>query len=118
LIEGIDFNADTLLYGYQPITDLLVFSDHDLAMTDRAKGYGIATVANLWVGLFPLTIYIVYCFCTSDLESFVDLRKSSAASDDLDNAKEGGRVRNMEMKSLVENDSLVELQDEPREPIR
>lgn len=83
LIDGIDFKGDTLLYGYQPITDALVIGDQDLAMTVRAKGYGIATLANVWVGLFPLTMYIVYCFCTASLESFVGKSSVAENQDDL-----------------------------------
>ena len=31
----------------------------------------MATVANVWVVLFPVTLFIVYCFSTADFESLV-----------------------------------------------
>lgn len=99
---------------------MIVFHDSNLAMTVRAQGYGVATAANIWVCLFPLTMLIVYCFCTASLDSFVGKSAANDQEDDLDydNAEGGGHARNVEMKSLVEHDQLVEVEQEPYEPMR
>ena len=79
--------------------------------TIREQSYGLATVANVWVGAFPLTIFIVYCFINADVDSFVSL----GSGDD----KEGGdESKNLEMTSLVDNDELAVIQAEPVEPNR
>ena len=81
--------------------------DRDRIYTIREQGYGVATVANLWVLLFPITIFLVYCFCTASLDSFVSNDSWGGNGSELD-VKEGANNngRQLEMKSLVDNDEL------------
>ena len=124
MIDGVDFQGEKLLYGYQPILDLILFSNNQDGKTIREQGYGLATMANIWVGLFPLTIFIVYSFCTASVDSFVNLSESlnttmqNRSGHDLYNSKDIAQQKKVEMKNLISNDSLAVIEDEPDEPQR
>lgn len=54
-VDGIDMTDYKLLYGYQPTLDIIMFFD-----SPPDKGYGVSTFCDVWIGLFPISMYMVY----------------------------------------------------------
>lgn len=65
--------------------------------TKRDHGFGLATMADLWVLLFPLSVYIMYVFSQATMEHF-----------------ESWVPQNTELKRLVKSDSLSYNHSSPR----
>lgn len=85
-IENVDLTNTTFLYGYQPSLDALMFFRGD---GFGRHGFGIASVADLWIGAFPLSMLLVYAILQAKAQ-----------------AEEGFYARLTEVKSLIKNDSL------------
>lgn len=54
-IDGVDLVDNRLLYGYQPTLDVIMFFD---SSTD--KGFGVSSLADIWIGGFPISMGILY----------------------------------------------------------
>lgn len=54
-IDGVDLTDHKLLYGYQPTLDIIMFFD-----SDKVKGIGVSTFPDVWIGLFPVSMGLIY----------------------------------------------------------
>lgn len=72
-IEGVDLVDHQLLYGFQPTLYIIMFGQ-DL----REKGFGISTAADLWIGLFPVSMALVYFYLKAKCDAQYALYGSNA----------------------------------------
>lgn len=56
-VDGIDLIDHQLLYGFEPTLNSIMF----FAPTKRS-GVGVSTIADLWIGLFPVSMIIIYIY--------------------------------------------------------
>ena len=59
-VDGIDLIDHQLLYGFEPTLNAIMFFT-----TPKRHGVGVSTIADIWIGLFPISMTIIYIYLKS-----------------------------------------------------
>lgn len=63
-IDGVDLVDRSIIYGYNPTLDIIMFFDGN-----KQSGIGVSTIADVWIGLFPISMFLIYLIFSVKIES-------------------------------------------------
>lgn len=101
-IDGVDLIDHQLLYGFQPTLYIIMFGGEF-----RNKGFGISTAADLWIGLFPISITLVYCYLKAKCDAQYALYGSNILVE-----------KQKLIKKSADQDRQIELQAHPNDYLK
>lgn len=69
-VDGVDLIDRELLYGFEPTLGVIMFGSKQ-----REHGFGISTMADIWIGLFPASMAVVFTYLQAkSLAEYANIR--------------------------------------------